>query len=122
MIYKLSHFLVLDNSGALEAQLIGCIKKLKYAASVGNMIIVSIKRAVKYKKLKPGDVKQALIVQTRKQVSRYKRGYSLSFDSNQVIIMNKFDTPCANRLKGTITQELKKAKQLRVLAMSTYII
>lgn len=121
MIYKLSKFLVMDNSGALEVQLIGSIKKLKYASSVGNLIAVSIKRAVKYKKLRPGDVKQALIVQTKKKISRYKRGYQLSFNKNQVILMGKPDTPIANRLKGMVTQELRKAKQLRVLSMSTYI-
>lgn len=121
MIYKLSKFLVMDNSGALEVQLIGSIKKLKYASSVGNLIAVSIKRAVKYKKLRPGDVKQALIVQTKKKISRYKCGYQLSFNKNQVILMGKPDTPIANRLKGMVTQELRKAKQLRVLSMSTYI-
>lgn len=121
MIYKLSKFLVLDNSGALEVQLIGSIKKLKYASSVGNLITVSIKRAVKYKKLKPGDVKQALIVQTKKKINRYNRGYQLSFEQNQVVLMGKPDTPIANRLKGMVTHELRKAKQMRVLSMSTYI-
>ncbi len=122
MIFKQTKFDVMDNSGALEVQLIGSIKKQKYASHVGSLITVSVKRAVPKKKVKIGDVKQALIVQTKKKINRFGQGYELTFEQNQVVLMSKLDSPLATRLKGVVTQELRYLKQMKLLSMSNYII
>lgn len=122
MIYKQTRFEVMDNSGALEVQLIGSIKKHKYASGVGSLITVSVKRAVPKKKVKIGDVKQALIIQTKKKIGRFSQGYQLQFRKNQVVLMSKADAPLATRLKGVVTQELRYLRQMKLLSMSNYII
>ena len=88
MIFKQTKFDVMDNSGALEVQLIGSIKQQKYASHVGSLITVSVKRAIPKKKVKIGDVKQALIVQTKKKINRFGQGYELTFEQNQVVLMS----------------------------------
>lgn len=122
MIYKQSRFDVMDNTGALEVELIGAFKKRKYSSSVGDLIMVAVKRAVAKKKVKIGDVKQALIVQTRKKIIRFSQGYDLKFMQNQVVIMGKFDAPLGTRLKGVVTQELRAKKQVKTMTMSSYLI
>jgi len=122
MIYKQTRFDVMDNTGALEVELIGAFKKRKYAASVGDLIMVAVKRAVSKKKVKIGDVKQALIIQTKKKIRRFAQGYDLSFSKNQAIIMGKFDAPLGTRLKGVVTQELRAKKQVKTMTMSSYLI
>jgi large subunit ribosomal protein L14 len=122
MIYKQSRFDVMDNTGALEVELIGSFKKRKYSSSVGDLIMVAVKRAVSKKKVKTGDVKQALIVQTRKKIIRFSQGYDLKFMQNQVVIMGKFDAPLGTRLKGVVTQELRVKKQMKTMTMSSYLI
>jgi len=122
MIYKQTRFDVMDNTGALEVELIGSTKKRKYGSSVGDLIMVAVKRAVAKKKVKRGDVKQALIVQTKKKINRFAQGYELTFSQNQVVIMGKFDAPLGTRLKGVVTQELRAKKQVKTMTMSSYII
>jgi len=122
MIYKQSRFDVMDNTGALEVELIGSFKKRKYSSSVGDLIMVAVKRAVSKKKVKIGDVKQALIVQIRKKIIRFSQGYDLKFMQNQVVIMGKFDAPLGTRLKGVVTQELRVKKQMKTMTMSSYLI
>jgi large subunit ribosomal protein L14 len=122
MIYKQTRFDVMDNTGALEVELIGSFKKRKYSSSVGDLIMVAVKRAVAKKKVKIGDVKQALIVQTRKKIIRFSQGYDLKFMQNQVVIMGKFDAPLGTRLKGVVTQELRVKKQVKTMTMSSYLI
>lgn len=122
MIYKQTRFEVMDNTGALEVELIGSFKKRKFSSSVGDLIMVAVKRAVAKKKVKIGDVKQALIVQTRKKIIRFSQGYDLKFMQNQVVIMGKFDAPLGTRLKGVVTQELRVRKQVKAMTMSSYLI
>jgi large subunit ribosomal protein L14 len=122
MIYKQARFEVMDNTGALEVELIGALKKQKYACGIGNLIMVAVKRAVTKKKVKRGDVKQALIVQTKRRVIRYTQGYELRFPKNQVVIMGKYEAPLGTRLKGIVTQELRARKQVKTVTMSSYII
>lgn len=122
MIYKQTRFEVMDNTGALEVELIGSFKKRKFSSSVGDLIMVAVKRAVAKKKVKIGDVKQALIVQTRKKIIRFAQGYDLRFMQNQVVIMGKFDAPLGTRLKGVVTQELRVRKQVKTMTMSSYLI
>jgi len=122
MIYKQARFDVMDNTGALEVELIGSFKKRKYGSIVGDLIMVAVKRAVAKKKVKLGDVKQALIIQTRKKINRYSQGYELRFNQNQVVLMGKFDAPLGTRIKGVVTQELRAKKQIKTMSMSSYLI
>ena len=122
MIQMESNLLVADNSGA---KLIQCIKVIggskKKVASLGDVIIASVKEAIPKGKVKKGDVVRALIVRTSKAVSR-KDGSYIRFDRNAAVIVNKNGEPVGTRIFGPVTRELRQKSYMKIVSLAPEVL
>ena len=113
---------VADNSGARKVQ---CIKILGAAgrryASVGDVIIVSVKEAVPRGKVKEGEVQRALIVRTKKEIHR-KDGSAIRFDSNAAVLVDKEGEPIGTRIFGPVTRELRAAGFVKIMSLAPEVL
>lgn len=122
MIQVQSRLDVADNSGAKEVM---CIKvlggsKRKYA-SVGDIIVVSIKDAMPRGKVKKGDVHRAVIVRTRQAVRRID-GSEISFDQNAAVLINKQGEPIGSRIFGPVTRELRSSGYMKIISLAPEVL
>jgi len=113
---------VADNSGAKK---VFCIKVLggsrrKYA-SVGDVIVVSIKEALPNSKVKKGDVARAVIVRTAKEVARPDGSY-IRFDTNSAVLVNKENEPIGTRIFGPVARELRDRKFLKIVSLAPEVL
>ena len=113
---------VADNSGARRVQ---CIKVLggskRKTASVGDIIVVSIKEAIPRGKVKKGDVHQAVIVRTAKEIRRTD-GSSIRFDRNAAVLINKQGEPIGTRIFGPVTRELRAKKFMKIISLAPEVL
>ncbi len=122
MIQMQSKLFVADNSGARTIQ---CIKVLggskRRSASIGDIIVVSIKDALPRAKVKKGDVYKAVIVRTSKD---YKRpdGTTIRFDKNAAVLLDKQEEPIATRIFGPVTRELRSKKFMKIISLAPEVI
>ena len=104
MIQMQSNLFVADNSGARKIQ---CIKVLggskRRFASIGDIIVVSIKDAIPRGKVKKGEVFKAVVVRTKKDFKR-KDGTSIRFDKNAAVLLDKQEEPIATTIFGPVTR------------------
>ena len=122
MIQMQTNLDVADNSGARKVQ---CIKvlggsKRKYA-SVGDIIVVSVKEAIPRGKVKKGDVHRAVIVRTAKEIRR-PDGSAIRFDRNAAVLLNKQDEPIGTRIFGPVTRELRGEKFMKIISLAPEVI
>ncbi len=122
MIQMRSNLEVADNSGARRVQ---CIKvlggsKRKYA-SVGDIIVVSIKEAIPRGKVKKGDVHRAVIVRTRKDVHRAD-GSAIRFDKNAAVLVDKEGEPIGTRIFGPVVRELRAKKFMKIVSLAPEVL
>ena len=122
MIQMQSRLQVADNSGARQVQ---CIKvlggsKRKYAG-LGDVIVVSVKEASTGGKVKKGDVVQAVIVRTRRTVSR-DDGSSIRFDENAAVLLNKQGEPIGNRVFGPVARELRGQSFMKIVSLAPEVL
>ena len=121
MIQMQSNLDVADNSGAKRVQ---CIKVLggskRRTASVGDVIVVSVKEAQPRTKVKKGDVHRAVIVRTKKDVRR-PDGSVIRFDSNAAVLVNKSEEPIGTRIFGPVTRELRE-KYMRIISLAPEVL
>jgi len=122
MIQVESRLDVADNSGAREVM---CIKvlggsKRKYA-SVGDVIVVSIKDALPRGKVKKGDVHRAVIVRTKQAVKRTD-GSLISFDANAAVLINKQGEPIGSRIFGPVTRELRSSGYMKIISLAPEVL
>lgn len=122
MIQAESNLEVADNSGARRVQ---CIKvlggsKRKYA-SVGDVIVVSIKDAIPRGRVKKGDVHRAVVVRTSKDIQR-KDGSTIRFDSNAAVLINKTGEPIGTRIFGPVTRELRAKKYMKIVSLAPEVL
>ncbi len=122
MIQMQSKLFVADNSGARKIQ---CIKVLggskRRSASIGDIIVVSIKDALPRAKVKKGDVYKAVIVRTSKDFKR-KDGTAIRFDKNAAVLLDKQDEPIATRIFGPVTRELRSKKFMKIISLAPEVI
>jgi large subunit ribosomal protein L14 len=113
---------VADNSGAKIVECIKVLSTSKYNyASIGDIIVVSIKKAISKKKIKKGQVVKALIIRTKKNINRLD-GSSVKFDSNAVILINNSLLPIGTRIFGPIVHELRKRKYMKIISLASCIL
>ena len=113
---------VADNSGARRVQ---CIKvlggsKRKYA-SVGDVIVVSIKEAIPRGRVKKGDVVQAVVVRTAKDIRRAD-GTAIRFDNNAAVLINKQGEPIGTRIFGPVTRELRAKRYMKIISLAPEVL
>ncbi len=113
---------VADNSGAKRVQ---CIKVLggskRKTASVGDIIVVSVKEAAPHSKVKKGDVRRAVIVRTRKDIQR-KDGSMIRFDSNAAVLVNTNGEPIGTRIFGPVVRELRAKKHMKIVSLAPEVL
>lgn len=118
MIQMQSVLGVADNSGAKKVM---CIKVLggshHMIASLGDVIVVSVKEALPNAKIKKGEVHKALIVRTKKGVRR-SDGSTIKFDSNDAVLINKQGEPIGTRVFGPVTRELRNKNFAKIASLA----
>ena len=122
MIQMQSNLFVADNSGARRIQ---CIKVLggskRKSASIGDIIVVSIKDAIPRAKVKKGDVYKAVIVRTSKDFQR-NDGTCIRFDKNAAVLLDKQEEPIATRIFGPVTRELRNKKFMKIISLAPEVL
>ena len=122
MIQMQSNLFVADNSGARKIQ---CIKVLggskRRSASIGDIIVVSIKDALPRSKVKKGDVYKAVVVRTSKDFKR-PDGTAIRFDKNAAVLLDKQEEPIATRIFGPVTRELRSRKFMKIISLAPEVI
>ena len=122
MIQMQSNLFVADNSGARKIQ---CIKVLggskRRSASIGDIIVVSIKDAIPRAKVKKGDVYDAVVVRTAQGVRR-KDGSRIRFDTNAVVLLNPKLEPIGTRIFGPVTRELRGAQFMKIVSLAPEVL
>jgi large subunit ribosomal protein L14 len=113
---------VADNSGARKVL---CIKVLggtrRKRASLGDIIVVSVKEAIPNAKVKKGDVMKAVIVRTRKEVGRADGSY-IKFDSNSAVLIDNQREPIGTRIFGPVARELRAKKFMKILSLAPEVL
>src|SRR5476651_2634349 len=122
MIQMRTNLEVADNSGARRVQ---CIKVLggsrrKYA-SVGDVIVVSIKDAIPRGKVKKGEVHRAVIVRTRRDIHRAD-GSTIRFDKNAAVLITKQNEPIGTRIFGPVTRELRAKQFMKIVSLAPEVL
>ena len=113
---------VADNSGA---KLVQCIKVLggskRRSASIGDLIVVSVKEAIPNGKVKKGEVTRAVVVRTKKGVFR-KDGSTIRFDKNSAVLLTKEGEPIGTRIFGPVTRELRLKKFTKIISLAPEVL
>ncbi len=122
MIQAETHLSVADNSGARRVE---CIKvlggsKRKYA-SVGDVIVVSVKDAIPRGRVKKGEVMRAVVVRTAKEIRR-PDGSAIRFDRNAAVLINKQGEPVGTRIFGPVTRELRAKKYMKIVSLAPEVL
>ena len=122
MIQPESRLSVADNSGAKEVL---CIKVLggskRRYASVGDIIVVTVKEAIPRGKVKKGTVHKAVIVRTAKELLR-NDGSTIKFDSNAAVLLNAQLQPIGTRIFGPVTRELRNEKFMKIISLAPEVL
>ena len=122
MIQMQTNLDVADNSGARRVQ---CIKvlggsKRKYA-SVGDVIVVSVKEAIPRGRVKKGDVRKAVVVRTAKEVRR-QDGTAIRFDSNAAVMLSNSGEPIGTRIFGPVVRELRAKNFMKIISLAPEVL
>ena len=122
MIQMQSQLDVADNSGARRVQ---CIKVLggskRKSAGVGDVIVVSVKEAIPRGRVKKGDIHEAVIVRTAKEISRAD-GSTIRFDRNAAVLINKQREPIGTRIFGPVTRELRAKQFMKIISLAPEVL
>ena len=122
MIQMQSNLFVADNSGAKKIQ---CIKVLggskRRFASIGDIIVVSIKDAIPRAKVKKGEVFKSVIVRTSKEFTR-NDGSTIRFDKNAAVLLDKQEEQVATRIFGPVTRELRTKKFMKIISLAPEVL
>jgi len=122
MIQMQSTLEVADNSGAKRVR---CIKVIggsrRRYASVGDVIVVSIQEAIAGAKVKKGDTAKAVIVRTKRELSRADGSY-IKFDENGAVLINAQLEPIGTRIFGPVARELRGKKFMKIISLAPEVL
>ena len=122
MIQMQTNLDVADNSGARRVM---CIKVLggskRRYATIGDVIVVSIKEAIPRGRVKKGDVLQAIVVRTSSAIKR-KDGSVIRFDRNAAVIVNKQSEPIGTRIFGPVPRELRAKNHMKIISLAPEVL
>ncbi len=113
---------VADNSGARSVQ---CIRVLggsrRRTASVGDVIVVSVKEAIPRGRVKKGDIHKAVVVRTAKEIQRAD-GSAIRFDRNAAVLINNAGEPIGTRIFGPVTRELRNRAYMKIISLAPEVL
>ena len=122
MIQMQSNLRVADNSGARRVQ---CIKVLGGAgrryASVGDVIVVSVREAIPTGRVKKGDVRRAVVVRVAKDINR-PDGSTIRFDTNAAVLINNNNEPIGTRIFGPVPRELRAKNHMKIVSLAPEVL
>lgn len=122
MIMEQTMLDVADNSGAKKAK---CIKVLggsrRIYASIGDIVVVAVKKAIPGGSVKKGEVAKGVVVRTRKNVKRDDGSY-LKFDTNAIVIIDDEGNPKGTRVFGAVAKELRKKNFMRIISLAPEVV
>ena len=122
MIQEYSILTVADNSGAKKVM---CFRILggtrRRYASVGDIIVCSVKDATPNGQLKKGDVARAVVVRTKKALRR-KDGSYIKFDDNAAVIIDTQNEPQGTRIFGPVSRELREKKFMKIISLASEVL
>ena len=122
MIQEYTRLTVADNSGARK---ITCFKVLggskRRYASVGDIVVASVKEAIPESNVKKGSVIKAVIVRTKKEVKR-RDGSTIRFDNNAAVIINDAGDPIGTRIFGPVARELREKKFMKIISLAPEVL
>ncbi|HVN49765.1 MAG TPA: 50S ribosomal protein L14 [Bacteroidota bacterium] len=122
MIQEETNLVAADNSGAKK---IRCIRVLggheKRYATVGDLIVVSVKSAIPGAPVKKGEVSRAVIVRTRKEIRR-KDGSYIRFDENAAVLLNAQGEPRGTRIFGPVARELRERQYMKIISLAPEVL
>lgn len=122
MIQMQSNLDVADNSGAKRVQ---CIKVLggskRRYASLGDVIVVSVKEAAPRGRVKKGDVRRAVVVRVSKDIQR-RDGSVIRFDTNAAVLVNNSNEPVGTRIFGPVPRELRGKNHMKIISLAPEVL
>jgi large subunit ribosomal protein L14 len=122
MVQEETNLVVADNSGAKKVRCIRVIggSNRRYA-SVGDIIVVSVKTAIPGGGVKKGEVSKAVVVRTSKEVRR-KDGSYIRFDENAAVLLNAQGEPRGTRIFGPVARELRDKKFMKIISLAPEVL
>lgn len=122
MIQNESRLTVADNSGAKEVLVIRVLGGTrKRYASVGDKVVVTVKHAMPSGNVKKGTVSKAVIVRTKKEISRPDGSY-IRFDDNAVVLLNAADEIRGTRIFGPVARELRDKQFMKIVSLAPEVL
>ncbi len=122
MIQEETNLTVADNSGAKKVR---CIRVLggsnRKTASVGDLIVVSVKAAMPGGGVKKGEVSRAVVVRTRKEIKRDDGSY-IRFDENAAVLLNPQNEPRGTRIFGPVARELRDKRFMKIISLAPEVL
>ena len=122
MIQVEANLEVADNSGARRVQ---CIRVLggtgRKTASIGDVIVVTVKEAIPRGRVKKGDIHRAVIVRTAKEIHRAD-GTSIRFDRNAAVLISPQGEPIGTRIFGPVTRELRGRRYMKIISLAPEVL
>ena len=122
MIQVETNLEVADNSGARRIQ---CIKVLggskRRYASIGDVIVVTVKEAIPRGRVKKGEIVRAVVVRTAKDIRR-RDGSAIRFDSNAAVLIDPQGEPIGTRIFGPVTRELRAKKYMKIISLAPEVL
>ncbi len=122
MIQAETNLDVADNSGARRVQ---CIKVLggskRKSASVGDIIVVTVKEAIPRGRVKKGEIHKAVVVRTAKEIRRAD-GSAIRFDRNAAVLISAQGEPIGTRIFGPVTRELRVRQQMKIISLAPEVL
>ena len=122
MIRPYTRLRVADNSGARHVM---CVKVLggsmRRVASIGDVIVVSVKDAIPRGRVKKGEVQRAVVVRTRRDIHRAD-GSVIRFDRNAAVLIDKQGEPIGTRIFGPVTRELRSKGYMKIISLAPEVL
>ena len=122
MIQAETRLTVADNSGA---KVLSCIKVLggsrRRYASIGDIIVVTVKEAIPNAKVKKGDVLKAVVVRTKKEIRRPDGSY-IRFDDNSAVLITGSKEPIGTRIFGPVARELRAKRFMKIISLAPEVL
>ena len=122
MVQQQTILKVADNTGAKEIMCIRCLGgSYRKTASIGDIIVASVKQATPGGVVKKGDVVKAVVVRTKKPIRRADGSY-IRFDENAAVIIRDDKTPRGTRIFGPVAREIRDGEYMKILSLAPEVL
>ena len=122
MVQRNTRLNVADNSGAKRIMVIGMVHGSKMmTATIGDMVVVSVKEAIPGATVKKGEVAKAVIVRTKKAIRRRDGSY-IRFDDNAAVLVDDFGEPRGTRVFGPVARELRELNYMKIVSLAPEVV